>query len=92
MQGGKDFQAVDLANDAVQRRQVGEGAGFEALVAGSVRRVCNRGVIALVCKISLQNSLVMSTKTSNWLLHYEVSDVKNAQFIHILENNFVEKS
>jgi hypothetical protein len=91
-QGGKVFQAVDVANDAVQRRQVGKGVGFEAFVAGSVGSVCNRGVIALVYKMSLQNSLVMSTKTSNWLLHYEVSDVKNVQCIQIFENNVVEKS
>jgi hypothetical protein len=33
VQGGKDFQAVDLADDAEQRRQVGEGALLERLLA-----------------------------------------------------------
>ena len=35
MQGGEDFQAVDLADDAEQRRQVAKGGVSETLLAWS---------------------------------------------------------
>jgi hypothetical protein len=79
VQGGKDLQAVDLADDAEQRRQVGKGAVFETLLLHSGGSVCDRGIVGFGHVSSLQNSLGVSTKTPNRPLRYEANAVDKSE-------------